>query len=59
MYHTTLPYLSENEMLAPKKILYETFFSSLTPKCSGHALCLFLKFGQAIVVTVLMLNFLK
>ena len=29
----------------------------LTPNCPGPGFCLFLKFGQAIVIRVLMLNF--
>ena len=31
----------------------------LSPNCLGPGFCLFLKFGQAIVIRVLMLNFLN
>ena len=38
---------------------FESQCFCLTPNCLGPRFCLFLKFGQAIVIKVLMLNFLS
>ena len=52
-----------NHAIIGECVKFENFISqylkSLTPKCPGLAFRLFLKFGVAIMVRVLMLNFLN
>ena len=50
-----VPYKNLNSL--PTLAHHHSYLWDLTPKCLGCAFCLFMKFGQAIVVRVLMLNF--
>ena len=45
-----------HEMCFTKYISF-TIFGALTPNCPRPQFCLFMKFGQAIVIRVLMLKF--